>query len=270
MLKIKFRELENSNAVSFSNAKELVESSYADFHDAIGNFRLPAVANGRYKRRHPIENEVGDEVGALIKGVDRLGYTYACLYSNLARCFFIAHCPFNAVWGSPRGHDSYISIVEPTGKFLVTGKGIKFEPTTALALPAGFVDYPIIFKTVNDGKNLLYVSKSGITFIDLRTRSIISTISFEGLRHSYKDFALSPKVNVLAVVFSNHSNEDPLTGEWRYKNFIRLYHLEQGSLIGEQELSISEHKEWKIHFGSDGRTLLVYSGDAQHSYELQS
>lgn len=270
MQKIKFRELGNSNAISCVQDKMLVESSFAGDTNAIGSFRLPGVANGRYESRHPIENAAGQKIGALVKGVDRIGYTYACIYSDRAGCFFIAHCPFSAVWGSRSGHDSFISIVEATGEFTITGNGRKFEPTTTLPLPAGFVDNPEIYKTMNDGENLLYVSKKGITFLDLFRRSVASTIPFEELAYSTVGFAISPKVNILAVAFSNHNSEDPLTGDWRYRNFVRLYLLDQGAVIGEQELPTNEHKVWNLQFGIDGRSLIAASGDVQCTYELQS
>lgn len=245
-------------------------SSFSDDSEAIGKLRLPGVANGRYESRHPILDASGNQVGSLIKGVQILGYTYACIYSDRAGCFFIAHCPFSAVWSTPPGHDSYVSIVEATGHFAFSGKGTKFEPIKSLKLPKGFVNDPEIFTLMNDGRNILYVTKKGISFLDVFQRDILSATGFDELSYSTVGFAVSPKVNILAVAFSHHNTDDPLTGDPRYRNFVRLYQLDRGAIIGEQELVGNQYVNWQPTFGNDGRSLKLECKDSQHVFELKA
>jgi hypothetical protein len=122
---------------------------------------------------------------------------------------------------------------------------------------------------MNDGRNLLYVSKNGISFIDMFARDIVSTIGFDELSYSTVGFAVSPKVNVLAVAFSHHNSDDPLTGDWRYRNFVRLYHLDRGNIIGEQELASNQHVVWQPVFGNDGRSLKLEGNDSKYAFELR-
>lgn len=240
---------------------KLFDTSYRDCNHAIGHLRFPGVSNGRYESKHPIFDLNGDKVGFLVNGAGSLGYTYHCVYVDRAECFYISHSPF----GSSK---SYISIVSENGSFLFT-KGVKFERTQTFELPGACTNI-LTFKLIEDQRYLLVLTQYGFCLIDTVYRKLASKTLFEGMGYSVTGFALSPKVNLLAIAFCVPDYKDPLDGEYRYRNLIHIYDLEIGQSIGSHYLEINELIYWKLAFSTDGRQLAVNSENCDLVFDLDA
>lgn len=227
---------------------------------------MPSVGNGRYESKHPILNADGETVGYLIDGAAALGYTFTCVYAG--NCFWITHQGFGAV---TRGVDiSGVSLVDATGSFLFSNKGTKFGVVKSFGFGGNWVNDIKVFKLLNDGAYLLYVTNYGICMFDTYRREIVAKVELTNLAYQWSGFALSPKVKLLAISCSERGNTDPLDGEYRYRNFVRIYNLETGAAVGEQALPGDRETRWTVEFSEDGRSLRVASGSSRHDFDLTS
>jgi hypothetical protein len=248
--------------------EEWFDTSYQAVETAIGHLRMPGVSNGRYPSRHPIYDAQGNNVGFLADGAGTLGYTYYCVYVDRAYRFYLSHVPFGEVWGK-RFTSSYISTVSVTGGFLFR-PGRKFARTGSLELPYDWVGNELAFKLMNDQQHLLFVSQQGFCFVDTGSCRAISKTDFDGLSHSITGFALSPKVNLLAMCFCASDGSDPLDGRPRYRSLLRIYHLDTGALVGEKRIGGDQHAGWNVVFGLDGRQLAARSATSELVFDLQA
>ena len=245
-----------------------IDTSYAHKEKAIGRLRMPFASNGSYSMRHPIRDAQGEKVGALVGGMDTLGYTYRCVYADEAGCFFLTTVPVGVT--TQLGNRSYISVVDMVGELVLTGKGSKFARTHSFSLPDRWVSLgtEIVFKLINEGQNLLYLCRYGFCFLDTRRREMLSKVEFGDLSFQACGHALSPKVNLLAVAFSAYREKDVLDGSERYANFIRLYDLDRGLVLGEAPLPGDAREGWSVWFSQDGRKLAAKAGSKEAAYEL--
>jgi hypothetical protein len=200
----------------------------------------------------------------MIDGVGSLGYTFTCVYAG--DCFWITHQGFSAVM---RGVDiSRVSLVDATGSFIFSTKGTKFEVVKSFGFGGSWVDNIRAFKLLDDGGYLLYLTTYGFCLFDTRRREIVAKAEFTNFAHQWFGFALSPKVKLLAVGCSVRGDKDLLDGEYRYRNFVRIYNLETGVVIGEQTLPGDRETRWSVDFSEDGRQVGVASKSSTHVFEL--
>lgn len=263
--KIHFRDSQSPfHPTERLRGEDWIDTSFSQSPRAVGRLRLPAVCDGRYESKHPIFDEHGATVGFLINGAGSLGYTFECVYTG--NCFWIAHQGFGAVMG---GIDvSGVSLVDETGTFMFSTKGAKFRVVKSFGFRSGWVDEIRAFKLLDDGARLLYLTNYGACLFDTRTRAIVAKTEFTNLAYQWSGFALSPKVKLLAIGCSESGDKDPLDGEYRYRNFVRIYNLETGFLIGEQALPEERKEQWTVDFSEDGRQVGVASNSAIHVFGL--
>lgn len=76
------------------------------------------------------------------------------------------------------------------------------------------------------------------------------------------------EVKLLAIAGSIRGNKDPLDGEYRYGNFVRIYNLEMGGVAGEQALPGDRETRWTVDFSVDGRQVRAVSDSSTHMFEL--
>lgn len=272
-VQIHFKENNASfTPVDESSGNGWFDTSYKDASFAIGKLRMPGVSNGRYAPKHPIFDAEGNNVGFLVKGAQTLGYTYCCVFVDKANCFYILHVPFSAVWGnSPKL--SCISIVSATSEFTRGDKGMKFETIQRFALPNNYVGSgDLAFKLIDDNKYLLQLSQHGFGLIDIDYSRLLSKCEFGDASHSVSDFSLSPNSNLLAIIFSMDDYNDPISGAYKYKNFVRIYNLKTGELFGEKTMGngllAEECRDWKIKFSDDGGKIEISSKTMKQVFEL--
>ncbi len=244
--------------------KDWIDTSFAQNTNAIGHFRMPGVNNGRYESKHPVFDEHGVECGLLVDGAGTLGYTFTCVYAR--GCFWVAHQGF---YSTMHGGNSAVSIVDESGEFIFSVKK-KFKKIKSFGFGADWVDQILAFKLLDGGDRLLYLTRHGVCLFDTQARDIVSRIDFNGLIHASSGFSLSPKVKLLAVCFSARGEKDPVDGEDRYSNFIRLYRLETGTVEGEQKLPGQTQTTWAVDFSEDGRQIRVSSKLFTQVYDLIS
>ena len=258
-----------NSQTSFCPAKrprnqELIGTSVAQSPDAIGHLRFTSVRNGNYESKHPILDEHGTRVGFLVDGAMKLGYTYACVYAD--NCFWVAHATFAQTM-----HGGNVSLVEPTGTFLLPGRGMKFEKVRSFPISEVWADDIQVFKLLDGGAFLLYLTKQGFCLFDVRKRELTAKADFSGFFFPQSGFAISPKVKLLAIGGSARSHQDPLDGAYRYRNFIRIYQLETGVIVGEQTLPGDQEAAWHdVEFSEDGRQVRAASSAASHTFELMA
>ncbi|SEQ04980.1 hypothetical protein [Nitrosomonas ureae] len=253
---------------SFSPAKrprdeDWIDTSFSNSPGAVGRLRLPGVSNGRYESRHPILDVNGTTVGYLIDGAISLGYTFTCVYAG--NCFWITHQSLSATL---HGGGSAVSLVDKTGMFWFSSKGAKFDTVKSFGFGSSWVDSIRAFKLLDNGAYLLYLTNYGVCLFDARMRQIVAKVEFMELAYQWSDFALSPKVKLLAIGCSMADHKDPLDGEYRYKNFVRIYNLETGMAIGEQALPGDRKTLWTVNFSEDGHRIGVVSDSSTHVFEL--
>lgn len=246
--------------------KDWIDTSFSQSPRAVGRLRLPSVSNGRYESKHPILDVHGATVGFMIDGVGSLGYTFTCVYAG--DCFWITHQGFGAVMGGV--HISRISLVDATGTFMFSTKGMKFKVVKSFGFGGSWVDGIRAFKLLDDGAYLLYLTNYGVCLFDTRRRDVIAKAEFTDIVHRWSGFALSPKVKLLAIGCSVGDDKDPLDGEYRYRNFVRIYNLETGAVVGEQALPGDRETRWGVDFSEDGRQLGVASSSSTHVFELSA
>lgn len=264
---IQFRE----SGASFHPAKrprdeDWIDTSFSQSPRAVGHLRLPAVNNGRYEPKHPILDLHGATVGFMLDGVGSLGYTFTCVYAG--NCFWITHQGFGVV---TRGIDvSGVSLVDATGTFMFSNRGAKFRVVKSFRFGGSWVDDIRVFKLLDDGAYLLYLTTYGVCLFDTHMREIVAKAEFTNLAYQWSGFALSPKVKLLAIGCSARGDKDPVDGEYRYRNFVRIYNLETGVVVGEQALPGDRETRWTVDFSEDGRQVGVTSNSSTYVFELSA
>ena len=244
--------------------EEWIDTSFAGNPRAVGNLRWPAVNNGRYESKHPILDTDDTTVGFMPHGVSSIGYTFECVYAG--HCFWIAHQGFSATMN---GGGSAISLVNATGSFFFS-KGTKFETVKSFGFGGSWVSSIQAFKLLDDGNYLLYLTKYGVCLFNTRMHDIIAKAEFADLAYQWSGFALSPRVKLLALCFSARGDKDLIDGDYRYRNFVRIYDLESGSVFGEQSLPTKKETVWTVNFSDDGRQLRIKSQASTHQFELRA
>lgn len=245
------------------NDRDWFDSSFSQSNRAIGNLRLPAVNNGRYESKHPILDANDNLIGYLSGAASSIGYTWNCIYA--ANCFWLTNQTFHATMN--RG-GSNVTLVDEVGTFLFSSTR-KFKAVKSFDFNGDWAGFTQAFKLLDDDKQLLYITNLGFCLFNTYYRSIISQSDFPlYLSESSTDFTLSPKVKMLAITSSSMGEKHPIDGEYRYKNFIWLYNLETGLLVGETVLDIDEYVRWSIDFSEDGRNLRISSESLTLQFEL--
>ena len=252
----------------FNPAEKLKEEDYFDnsFHQnpkAIGDFRFPAVNNGRYPRKHPIYDDFGHFAGYLADGDSSLGYTWNCIYS--AGCFWVTHQTFH---DTLHGGGSNVSLVAHVGTFRWSSRK-KYDVIKTFSFGGNWSSLKRVFKLIDGKRELLYLAPQGFCVFDTYDRKIVCKVDFPRYLAKYNfDFALSPKVKMMAIMHSLEGEKDIIDGEQRYQNFIRLYNMETGQVMGEQHLNIDQHIRWKINYSESGRLIQVTSEEHKYTFEL--
>lgn len=240
-----------------------MDTSFSDAPHAVGHLRLPGVSNGRYESKHPILDLSGETVGFLVDGQSSLGYTFTCVYAG--NCFWITHQGFGATMS---GGGSGVSIVDEAGTFMFSSKGSKFRVVKSFGFGGSWPDSIRAFKLLDDGAYLLYLTAYGFCLFSTRTREITSKVEWTDIAYQWSGFALSPKVKLLALGCSVRGEKDPIDGEYRYRNLLRMCNLETGQVVGEQGLPGDRETTWKVEFSETGRSLRLASDSSTHVFEL--
>jgi WD40 repeat protein len=81
---------------------------------------------------------------------------------------------------------------------------------------------------------------------------------------------MSPKGPLLALGFSAMGEKDPVDGEYRNRNTIRIYDYTTGDLVGERLIATTAARSWKLRFADDGRQLAVGSEDGVEYFDLEA
>ena len=253
-----------TNFIAPSSEIKKMDSSYKSDPDAIGNLRWEGVANGRYEDYHPIWSKDESIIGHLIHGLSSLGYTYDCLYNDRTGYFFVSHIPFRMTWDKKLKQEekaSFISIVEPVGKFWSTKKGLKYSMTKSLAFHYDWVDAALIYRLINNESSLLCVTRMGFCLIDVFHVSITYKVMAEGYR-GLTGTALSPNGRLLAVTMSEWYYNDPIKGEEIYKTTLKIYDVIHGKMLGEKDTGLKKyHYDCKIDFNDEGDMIRLVSQD---------
>ncbi len=242
-------------------SESFYDNSFFQSDKAIGNLRLPAVDNGRYESKHPIMDVSGNTVGFLSNGKSSIGYTYNCIYAG--NCFWIAHEKFN------RG-GSYVSVIDDAGTFLFSSTR-KFDVINSFPLNGDWAEFSKAFKLINNGDQLIYVASKGFCLFNTKTRNVHSKADFTRFLSDYTfNFTISPNGNLLALAASTmRGKKDPIDNEFKYDNFIWVFDLNDGSLIGEKILDIDKSIKWVIDFSENGMALKLDSSQTSYQFELK-
>ncbi|WP_439481644.1 hypothetical protein [Cyclobacterium plantarum] len=245
--------------------RDWFDTSFSQSDRAIGHLRLPAVDNGRYESKHPILDSNRNLIGYLSGAGSSIGYTWNCIYAG--NCFWLTNQTFSATMNNG---GSNVTLVDEVGTFLFSSTR-KFNAVKSFGFDGDWAGFTLAFKLLDDGTQLLYLTNKGFCFFNTHQRVIISQAEFSlFLSESSTDFTLSPKVKMLAIAGSSMGQKDPIDGEYRYKNFIWLYNLETGLLVGETSLEIDKYVRWSIDFSVDGRNLKVSSDSSSFQFELSA
>ncbi|WP_340201924.1 hypothetical protein [Ascidiimonas sp. W6] len=263
--KINFKQTEATFPIAKKPTEnKLIDTSFAQSERATGKLRLPAVNNGRYESRHPILNPEGHTVGYLSKAANTIGYTWNCVYAG--HCFWLTNMTFHDTFNG--GKYSNISLVAEAGTFLFSSTR-KFKVIKAFALDGSYAGFTRAFKLLNNERELFYLTNKGFALFNTYGQNLIAQADFqEYLSENTWDFALSPKVPILAIVASSMGEKDPVDGAYRYKNFVRLYSMKNGELMGEKILEMNGFTRWAIYFSKNGRFLKIASPEITLCFEL--
>jgi hypothetical protein len=230
----------------------------------IGRLRMPFVDNGRYESKHPVLDSQDATVGSLEDGQASLGYTYECVFAG--DCFWIAHQHFGA---SSHGGGSKVSLVAEAGTYLFS-RNAKFKVIKSFEFGGMWIFKILAFRLLDDGANLLYLTRHGVCLFNTRNREIIAKTDFGELSYQFSGFALSPKAKLLALAWSAAEAKNPLDNSYLYRNFIRIYDLNSGLVLGEQNLPGDGETTWTVEFSVDGRQLRAVSSASAHIFELEA
>lgn len=244
------------------------DTSYSDVSNAVGELRYVGVGNGRYEEKHPVLSKDGELLGYLVNAFERIGYTFNSVYVNRAGCFFLTHVPFNVVLGGgPKA--SFLSIVECNKRFFWS-KLLKFELVKSFRLPEHWVGVGILaFKLLCDDRFLLFLTQYGYCLIDTINKELLIKVEFREKGYCISDYALSPRVNLLVLLFSVPCGKDRLDGDQLYQNLVQIYDVEAGAMVGEQFINRAKFEKWRVGFSDDGRTVEVMSRNIKKSYKLE-
>ena len=203
-------------------------------------------------------------VGYLSGAVNSIGYTWNCIYA--AGCFWLTNQTFSdTMEGVNR---SNVTLVDEVGTFLFSSTK-KFRAIKSFDFEGHWAGFTKAFKLLNEERELFYLTNKGFCLFDTYRRERVSLVNFPIYLSDHAfDFAISPKVRILAIAGSSMGEQDPIDGEYRYNNFIWLYNLESGILMGEEKLDTNTYNRWSIHFSEDGRNVKTASEGATLQFEL--
>jgi len=262
-IKVNISKLQgNEDFVPLQNEQKKICSSYISSDDPIGNLRWKSVSNGRYERHHPVYDKNDSIVGYLTDGVANIGYTYCCLYSDRANCFFVSHVPFGMVWGNNSGESSsFISVVSATGRFKFFKQGLKYSKGSSFRFPSSWVGSELIYRFIDDGESLLCVSKLGFCVIRVYGPTLATKTLFGNeYEHQLTGAKLSPNTNILAITLCDWQYTDPIKGEEVYRNTLQIFDIKSGIKLASQDLNIATSiNECQIRFNEAGDALNVKS-----------
>lgn len=249
------------------NKEDWYDTSFSHSKKSIGELRLPGVSNGRYDTKHPIQNNNGELVGYLSGAQTSLGYTWNCVYTG--NCFWLTNQTFSDTFGGGVNR-SNVSIVDEVGYFLFSPTK-KFRVVKSFDFDSIWASSSIAFKIIYE-RNLFYLSNKGFCLFDTLSRTKISHVNFPYYLSNHEfDFTISPKVKILAIVGSASIGEkDPIDGKVLYNNFIWLYNLETGILMGEEKLENKDYLKWSIDFSEDGRNVRISSDISTLQFNLEA
>ena len=273
-MKITITEADEKEFSPSSNLKKNnFQSSILGANNPTGALRWHGVSNGRYERHHPVSDASNSVVGYLVGGVNEIGYTYCCLYSDKSRRFFVSHVPFGMVWGNSDGEKkSFISVIEEVGKFLLFRKGTKFKRTTSFDFQSKWVGSEAIYRFINDDRQLICVSGFGFCLVDVFSLALDVKILFGNeYEHTMTGAALSPNEKILAVTMCEWEFTDPVKDEEVYKNTLGLFDLKSGRMIGGLDLEFKGFVSTsKVSFSSCGSHVSLFIGDKKLFFKLDA
>lgn len=260
---ISFTEVDKKFIPKARGVREVqIQNSKPDHDQAQGRLRMKAVGNARYEKRHPILTKNGETVGAVKDGFRSVGYTYCFVYSDMAGAFAITHSYF-------RSHKDCLSFLAPDGRFGLFDSTPKFTPLNTIVLGSGWNGQTKGFMFIRDGERLVIVSSVGIATVDMRNRHLVGKIEFE---HPDYDLVcdMSPVVDNIAVAECSYLHNDPVTGEPKYTNYLRVYDVYKCRLLGETELSSLNRVSQQLRYSDCGRYLNVICKDENIVLEMTS
>ncbi|MGH1403053.1 MAG: hypothetical protein ACRBDL_02305 [Alphaproteobacteria bacterium] len=260
---ISFTKVDKKFIPKARGVKEVqIQNSTPDHDCAQGRLRMESVGNARYGKKHPILTKNGETVGAVKDGFRSVGYTYCFVYSDVAAAFAITHSYF-------RSTKDCLSFLGPDGRFGLFDSTPKFMPLNTIVLGSGWNDQTKGFMLLREGERLVIVSSVGIATVDMRNRSLVGMIEFE--RTGYDLVCdMSPVVDNIAVAACSYLHDDPVTGEPKYENYLRVYDVYEGRLLGETDLG-SLNRGWQqLRYSDCGRYLNVICKEENIVLEMTS
>ena len=248
----------------FASKDDLIDTSFSQSDKAVGKLRLPGVNNGRYEKKHPILYANGSVAGHLKGAVMEIGYTWECIYVDRASAFFLTSTPFLY-----KGEGGFISVIQQTGTYKLFSSGPKFERTNSINVAFGSSWHTEGFKLLSNQERLLVLTKTGFGLVDTLGQRLIYSIMFDGADHySIQNFSISPNEKLLAISFSASDYQDPVSDEWKFKNYIKIFELSTGEELGKHHLDSDKPLWVKVQFSSDGKSLFLNGEDYQRRFEL--
>lgn len=238
-----------------------IHTSFSNQNSAQGPFRMESVNNGRYGKKHPIVNKSGDVVGAIKDGFSSVGYTWCFVYSELAGAFAISH----AYYRSDKG---CLSFLEPDGRFGLFDDTPKFIPKDTIFFERkSWITLNEGFMLLGNGERLVIISALGLATVDMRSRTLIGKLEFENYGND-NAYDLSPLVDNIAVAMCCYEGDDPVTGESRYGNYLRIYDAYRCSQLAQVKLKVQEPCSWQVRFSHCGRFVQLTSKEKQIIYRM--
>lgn len=257
MFPISFKEF-SEEFIPLEAPASWIDTSFAESKQAIGWIRLPIVNNGNYPSKHALKNPNGDIIGYLVDGASDLCYTYECV--SVRDSLWIAHIP--GVW-SPH----YLSKITRQGRFWFSDD-YKYKRSKSISIGEGWADYIKCFKLMPDGESIFLLTKKGFLLLDTGTCSLRSHVHFQNLSYCWSNFSVSPRFNLLAICFFQNKGKDIIDDSDIYQNFIRIYGIKTGEILGECILDSTTRQFWEVNFSKDGRKIRVNSDLGTYTYEL--
>lgn len=258
---ITFTEVNRKFVPKAKGVKEVeIQTSSSGEKNALGRLHMEAVDNGRYGKKHPILTANGEIVGAVKDGFTSVGYTYCFAYSDIANAFAITHSYF-------RSQNDCLSFLEPDGRFGLFDSTPKFTPQDTIVLGSSWNGQTKGFMFLNEGERLVVISSVGMATVDMRTRSLVGKVEFEHLAYDLV-CDISPVVDNIAIIDCNYIRDDPVTGEPKYENCLRVYDLCEGKLLGELMLDSLNQGLWELRYSECGRYLNAKNKDENLVIEM--
>lgn len=254
--------------------KEWFDTSYYGNERAIGNLRFTQAYSANYNRKHPILDKEDNVVGYLSNGLKTIDYSWSCIY--VANCFWITNKFRHTLTDSLEAtlgitNPSHITLVDSVGYYPFSSakrfKVIKRFDFEGSPLARNWTDKERAFKLLDGDKLLFYLTQEGFSLFDTYRRERISYVKFPYPVEKF-DFTLSPKVKILAIAGNTFKGKDLVDGKDRYQNYIWLYDLISGEMLGEKMLDMDTAERWSINFSETGRNLKVSSDSFTYQFEL--